>query len=154
MAAAHPAWRVALHGGAVEPKFVTIKFDPAQHTSVGEVAKAAAWKFDQGKIPQVHLALFRVSKEAAQPSWAQCNAAVDVPSAKIDLSISLNAAASRDATLPDEAWLVLDISTPAAGEPRAAAPVLCPSSRVSVTIRRLAWRDTSRTERRGLGKPQ
>jgi len=28
MVAASPSWRVALYGGAVEPRFVTIKFDP------------------------------------------------------------------------------------------------------------------------------
>jgi len=109
---------------------VTIKFDPAQHTSVGEVAEAAAWKLDQGKVPQVRLALFRVSDEAAKPSCAQCNAAVDDPSSKIDLSISLKAEANRDATLRDEAWFVLKISSPAAapaaGEFRADAPGLAP----------------------------
>jgi len=54
MAAAPPTWRVALHGGAVEPKFVTIKFDPAQPTSVCEVAEAAAAKLGQAGIAQIH----------------------------------------------------------------------------------------------------
>jgi len=118
----------------VEPKFVTIKFDPAQHTSVGEVAEAAAWELDQGKIPQIRLALFRVSDESAKPSWAHCNAAVDDPSSRIDLSISLKAAASRDAKLPNnlKAWFVLKISSPAAapaaGVFRADAPVLAPAA--------------------------
>jgi len=131
MAAAPPTWRIALHGGAVEPKFVTIKFDPAQHTSVGEVAEAAAAKLGHAGVPQIHLEVFRVSEEASKPSCAQCNAAVDDPSSMIDLSTSLKAAAHRDATLRDEAWFVLKISSPAAapaaGESRADAPVLAPA---------------------------
>jgi len=131
MAAAPPTWRVALHDGAVEPTFVTIKFDPAQHTSVGEVAEAAAWKLDQGKIPQVRLALFRVSDEAAKPSCAQCNAAVDDPSSKIDLTDDLTNEAVRAAVLPNKAWFILKISSPAAapaaGESRADAAVLAPA---------------------------
>jgi hypothetical protein len=50
------------------PTFVTIKFDPSQHTSVGEVAEVAAWKLGLGAIPQIRLALFRVSEEAAKPN--------------------------------------------------------------------------------------
>jgi len=129
MAAAPSTWRVALHG-AVEPTFVAIKFDPAQHTSVGDVAKAAAAELDQGKVPQVRLALFRVSDEAAKPSWAQCNAAVDSPSSKIDLTEDLTNEAVCAAVLPNKAWFVLKIfspaAAPAAGEFRADAPVLAP----------------------------
>jgi hypothetical protein len=130
-AAAPPFWRVALHGGAVEPTFVTIKFDSAQHVSVGEVAEAAAAKLGHAGVAQVFLDLFRVSEEAAKPSRAQCNAAVDDPSSLIDLSLSLKAAATRDATLRDEAWFVLKISSPAAppaaGESLADAPVVAPA---------------------------
>jgi len=131
MAAAPPTWRVALHGGALEPKFVTVKFDPAQHTSVGGVAEAAAAKLGQAGVAQIHLDLFRVSEAAAKPSWAHCNAVVDDPSSNVDLSISLKAAASRDATLPNKAWFVLKISSPAAapaaGEFCADALVLAPA---------------------------
>jgi len=125
------AWRVALHGGAVEPKFVIIKFDPAQHSFVSDVANAAAAELGHGGVAQVFLDLFRVSDEAAKPSCAQCNAAVDDPSSKIDLTDDLTNEAVRAAVLPNKAWFILKISSPAAapaaGESRADAAVLAPA---------------------------
>lgn len=113
------SWRIAVDSGAAVLQWQTIRFDPLRHTAVGELCEAIAATLVVGsRAPlQSQLSLFLAKRGSdpdshRPPSRAECDTAI--AAGCIELFEMLVDRSVRQSLLPDQSWLLLKISAPAA----------------------------------------